>query len=215
MGSCAAMNDPPFICPLTLQLLWFIPVLYTSSLATNGASRSWARFWLFIGVWVFWCLLEQNDSSAFWERLPKMSYTTSVVCSCCSDAPKLQGQKLRRALGGGSNTTGGSPLQPLMDPLSFTTGQRGPSPGEVFQLPSNPFLLPKLSQKTLGLTLADLFLFRHLGDSAWEGFCSFIRKHEIRALIFLFSVRCWKQDLKCQNNQVKNRDPKCVTHLRY
>lgn len=107
------------------------------------------------------------------------------------------------------------PLQPLMDPLSFTTGQRGPSPGEVFQLPSNPFLLPKLSQKTLGLTLADLFLFRHLGDSAWEGFCSFIRKHEIRALIFLFSVRCWKQDLKCQNNQVKNRDPKCVTHLRY
>lgn len=150
MGSCAAMNDPPFICPLTLQLLWFIPVLYTSSLATNGASRSWARFWLFIGVWVFWCLLEQNDSSAFWERLPEMSYTTSVVCSCCSDAPKLQGQELRRALGGGSNTTGGSPLQPLMDPLSFTTGQRGPSPGEVFQLPSNPFLLPKLSQKNTG-----------------------------------------------------------------
>lgn len=122
MGSCAAMNDPPFICPLTLQLLWFIPVLYTSSLATNGASRSWARFWLFIGVWVFWCLLEQNDSSAFWERLPEMSYTTSVVCSCCSDAPKLQGQKLRRALGGGSNTTGGSPSLPAFPPTPAFDG---------------------------------------------------------------------------------------------
>lgn len=87
--------------------------------------------------------------------------------------------------------------------------------GRYFNCHPIPSCCLSSAKKTLGLTLADLFLFRHLGDSAWEGFCSFIRKHEIRALIFLFSVRCWKQDLKCQNNQVKNRDPKCVTHLRY
>lgn len=110
----------------------------------------------------------------------------------------------------------------LMDTLSFTSGQRGPSPGR--DLLGRYFICHPIPSCWLSSVK------RHCGINPWrpDSVQTFgwlwsgtalqilgISKHKITSLILLFGVHSWKRDLKCQKNQGKNRERKCVTHLRY
>lgn len=110
----------------------------------------------------------------------------------------------------------------LKDTLSFTTGQRGPSPGR--DLLGRYFICHPISSGWLSSVKRHCGINPWRSDSVqmfgwlWSGAALQIlgiSKHKIMYLILLFGVHSWKQDLKCQKNQDKNREQKYVTHLRY
>lgn len=110
----------------------------------------------------------------------------------------------------------------LKDTLSFTTGQRGPSPGR--DLLGRYFICHPIPSGWLSSVKRHCGINPWRSDSVqmfgwlWSGAALQIlgiSKHKIMYLILLFGVHSWKQDLKCQKNQDKNREQKYVTHLRY
>lgn len=227
MGKSAAVKNPHFICPLTF-LLSDAPALYMQFSHQRAKQKLCSPLCIYLG-------LNLMPVGAKWKQLSESNFQRHLRLQVlfAPNASVLQSSRKRLILWEGMVSLheglclsqSSHPPQSVflpwdslwMDTLSFTTEQRGPSPGR--DLLGRYFICHPIPSCWLSSVK------RHCGINPWRSDSVTlvrdgsqilgIRKHKITSLILVSGVCSWKWDLKCQKNQGKNREQKCVTHLRY